>query len=208
MKKSPLLTLLLKGIFSFFLFGSVLYGQNVFLQQDVECPFGTYRSVNRSGQCVWNSIENLGVYNGEPKLYNITKTDRRCQGGANPSDAARVLNSLGVKFKQTTNKTEGLKLIREAMKDGRACMFSVPGHAMNIIHFDEAANRVIYVNNNAPRTNQLITVEKFHQMWRGWVLVIYPPSYEIKIKPWLPQRKIGMWYYAPNGRLGKVNENL
>lgn len=167
--------------------------------QDVQCPFGEYRSINKSGQCVWNSIENLAHYNGETKLYNITNEDPRCQGGASPGSVVPVLNSYKIKFKQTTNRKEGLQLIKEAMADGRAALFSIPGHAMNVIHFDEDSNRVIYVNNNAPRSNQTITVDKFLTMWDGWVLVIYPDSYNKKIKPWVSHRKINAWYYAPDG---------
>lgn len=126
--------------------------------------------------CVWSSIETIGRWAEEPKLMNPPLTSYpECKSYAGPGSAAAVLSKLGVKFEQSYgNKTDGLKLIRKAMADGRGCLFDVPGHAMVLIHFDEEKKIVKYVNNSDRSLNVLtMSMDQFESRWDSWVLVIY-----------------------------------
>ena len=127
-------------------------------------------------QCVYSSIEMLGRWAEEPKLMSPPITSRsNCKGYSGPSRAAEILRSLNVKFEQShSNREKGLALIRKAMAEHRGCMFGIPGHAMVIVHFDEAKNVVKYVDNSDHSlVIQEMTVTRFLKKWDTWVLVIY-----------------------------------
>lgn len=146
--------------------------------EDAQCPIPKEdRVVNRTGtQCVWSSIEMLGRWAEEPKLVNPPLTSRReCQTYSSPSLAARVLGDLDVRFEQTYGDREkGVALIKKAMAEKRGCLFSVPRHAMVLIHYDEDENIVKWVDNSDVSLKvQTTTVDRFHRMWDSWVLVIY-----------------------------------
>jgi len=127
-------------------------------------------------QCVWASIEMIGRWAEEPKLTNPPITSRRdCKSYASPGLAAERLNELGVKFSQSyKDRSRGISLIKRAMAERRGCMFGIPGHAMVMVHYDERANIVKYVNNSDRSLKiQTTTVNEFNEMWDTWVLVIY-----------------------------------
>ncbi len=160
------------------------------------------RALNTKGQCVWSSLQNMGRQIGEPKLYDLTK-DRRCQGGANPSDVHRVLTSLGVKFEQATNKKDGYKLMQKGLAEGRPCIISYSvAHVINVVHYDPLANKVGVVNNHGDRfQTQYHTLKEFDRLFKGWVCIVYGPAEaEAKLKAWCEQeRRIYADFYAPDG---------
>lgn len=156
----------------------------------LQCPIpredrvGNYTGI----QCVWSSIETLGRWAGEERLYDPPLTSRKqCKSYSGPGLSASVLNSLDIKFEQTWgDKKRGLELIRKAMREGRGALFDVPGHAMVIVHFDEEGDRVCWVDNSDNTLKaQTSTVERFMKRWGSWVLVVYA---EEDIAPWKAYR--------------------
>lgn len=146
--------------------------------ETLQCPIPRSDRVrNYTGvQCVWSSIETLGRWSGEVRLVEPPLTSRReCKSYSGPGLSASVLTSLGVRFKQTYgDKKEGLRMIKEAMSEGRGALFDVPGHAMVIVHFSEEEDRVCWVDNSDNSLKaQTSTVEKFMKRWGSWVLVVY-----------------------------------
>lgn len=124
-------------------------------------------------QCVWVSIEAIGRYAKEPKLIDLHK-DPECKSYSSPSSAARKLKKLGVKFEQTTSKSDKTLLIKSIVKERRGCLFAVPGHAMVLVHYDEEKNIVKYFNNSdATLKIRTWTVDEFNRRWDGWILAIY-----------------------------------
>lgn len=146
--------------------------------ETLQCPIPRGDRVkNYTGvQCVWSSIETLGRWAGEERLVHPPLTSRReCKSYSGPGLSASVLNSLGVRFRQTYgDKQKGLQMIREAMAEGRGALFDVPGHAMVIVHFSEKEDRVCWVDNSDSTLKaQTSTVERFMKRWGSWVLVVY-----------------------------------
>lgn len=145
---------------------------------DVQCPIPLKNRVkNHTGiQCVYSSLEMLGRWAEEPKLVNPPLTSRaECKGYSGPSQAAAVLNNLGVKFEQSTrDQTAGVRLIKKAMSEHRGCLFGVPGHAMVLVHYDEETDVVKWVDNSDRQLRiQTMTVARFKQRWDSWIIVIY-----------------------------------
>jgi len=145
---------------------------------EIHCPSPMKDRVkNGTGvQCVWSSIEMLGRWAEETKLINPPITTRSdCKSYSSPSLAAQRLMQLQVNFKQEYgDKQRGLMLIRQAMSEGRGCLFGVPGHAMVLVHFDESANIVKWVDNSDRTLKvQTMTIDQFLKRWDSWALVIY-----------------------------------
>ena len=145
---------------------------------ELQCPIPREDRVrNYTGvQCVWSSIETLGRWAGEEKLYRPPLTSRtQCKSYSGPALSASVLKALGVKFEQTWgDRRRGLDLIRRAMREGRGALFDVPGHAMVIVHFNEEENRVCWIDNSDDTLKaQTSTVASFMKRWGSWVLVVY-----------------------------------
>lgn len=162
------------------------------------------RALNTIGQCVWSSLQNMGRQIGEPKLYQLTR-DRRCQGGASPGDVHRVLTALGVKFEQAYgNRKDAYNLIKKGLSEGRPCIISYDrAHVINIVHYDEGANKVAVVNNHHDRfQTQYMSLAEFDRRFKGWVCIVYgPPEAEARLKERnKKERKILMDYYAPGGK--------
>ena len=161
------------------------------------CPVQPAETVpNRTGvQCVWSSLELIGNYIEEPKLYNLTK-DSRCQGLADPGRVHSLLTSKGIKFAQTKDKKEGMKIMLAAMDVGLPVLCGFSGvHAINVVNYDETANRVHYIDNIGERTPRIMSLEKFNRAWDGWIVAIYPAN-QTKVRRLLKQRQIEMWYYS------------
>jgi hypothetical protein len=158
--------------------------------EGVQCPVPMKDRVrNYTGiQCVYSSIEMLGRWAEEPKLMNPPLTSRGdCKGYSGPSAAASRLKKYGVKFEQEYRSREaGIRLMKKAMRDGRACLWGVPGHAMVLIHYDEENNVVKYVDNSDRSLRiQTITISRFKARWDTWILVIYADNdlFPNKINP-------------------------
>lgn len=152
-------------------------GQDVPLD-DLNCPIPHKDRVkNYTGiQCVYSSIEALGRWAEEPKLINPPITSRPdCKSFSGPKQAGAILDRLKVKFEQTYgDKEKGVKLIKKAMREGRGCLWDVPGHAMILVHYDEKQDKVCWVDNSDSSLKiQQTTVEKFNKRWGSWILVIY-----------------------------------
>ena len=80
------------------------------------------------------------------------------------------------------NRSAALALIREAMEDGRGALFGVPGHAMVLVHYDEATNTVKWVDNSDRSLRiQTMTISRFNKRWDGWICVIYADP---DVVPW------------------------
>lgn len=147
--------------------------------KDVQVPVPMKdRVFNRTGiQCVWCSIELMGRWAEEPKLIGPPcMTDwKDCKSYSGPASAGRKLNQIKVKFEQVTNKQAGRALLRKAVaEERRGALFAVPGHAMNIVHYDEAKKVVKYINNSDKSLKiRTWTMDEFEKRWEGWVLVIY-----------------------------------
>jgi len=144
----------------------------------LQCPIPREDRVkNYTGiQCVYSSIEALGRWAEEPKLINPPLTSRPdCKSYSGPQKAGAILNRLGVKFEQTYgNREKGIKMIKKAMREGRGCLWDVPGHAMILVHYDESQNRVCWVDNSDSSLKvQQTTIERFNKRWGSWVLVVY-----------------------------------
>lgn len=147
--------------------------------ESLQCPIPKKDRVkNYTGiQCVYASVEMIGRWAEEPKLVNPPITSRPdCKGYSGPSQAAKILKGLGVKFEQSYgDKKSGLALIKKAMNQGRGVLWGVPGHAMVLIHYSESENRVCWVDNSDYKLRvQQTTINKFNERWNSWVLVIYP----------------------------------
>jgi hypothetical protein len=144
----------------------------------LQCPIPIGNRVkNYTGiQCVWSSIETLGRWADERRLVSPPLTSRPdCKSYSGPGKSASVLNALGVRHRQVYgDKSKGLALIKEAMSEGRGALFDVPGHAMVLVHFDEVADRVCWVDNSDSTLKaQTSSVEAFMRRWGSWVLVVY-----------------------------------
>jgi len=141
-------------------------------------------------QCVWVSIESLGRYAEEPKLIELSK-DPECKSYSSPSSTAHKLNKLGVKFEQTTNKFDRSLMIKGVVKERRGCLFTVPGHAMVLVHYDEEKDVVKYFNNSDSTLKiRTWTMEEFNKKWDGWILVIYADNDIIAFKHSPPANQI------------------
>ena len=144
----------------------------------VQCPIPMKDRVrNYTGiQCVFAAIECLGRWAEEDNLTNPPLTSRSdCKGYSGPSDAAHKLTKYGIKFEQSyRDREKGIELIKKAMKDGRGCLWGVPGHAMVLCHYDEDKNVVKWIDNSDRSLRvQTTTVDRFKNRWDSWVLVIY-----------------------------------
>ena len=147
----------------------------------LQCPVPYEERVkNYTGtQCVYSSIEMLGRWAEETKLTEPPITSRSdCKSFSSPAKAKKILDKLNVKFEQVYgDKKKGIELIKKAMKEGRGVLWSVPGHAMVLVHYNEEENRVCWVDNSDKQLRiQETTIEKFRQRWTSWVLVIYPDN--------------------------------
>lgn len=155
--------------------------------ENIQCPIPMKdRVLNKTEiQCVWASIEMLGRWAEEEKLTNPPLTSRNdCKTFATPSSVEKKLNQLNIKYVQIyRNKTKGIELIRMAMKEKRGCLWSVPGHAMVIVHFDEEKNIFKWVDNSDLNLNiQTSDITFFERNWESWVLVIYGDYSKIENK--------------------------
>jgi hypothetical protein len=162
------------------------------------CPIPpTERVPNRTGsQCVWSSLETLGRWAKCSKLIEPPLTSRlECQSVAWPGTADWEMSYLEVRKEAVFgDRDKCFDLIRKAMKDRRACMFTVKirdmGHAMVLVHFDEAGNEAMWIDNGDPYLRvQKSTCDYFKQRFDNWVVVIYadnddfPSRFEKKKRP-------------------------
>jgi len=160
----------------------------------LQCPIPMEcRVKNHTGiQCVFSSIEMLGRWAECKELIDPPITSRSdCKSYSGPSDAGGKLKRFGVKFEQTTDRTEGLKLIKKAMAEGRGCLWGVPGHAMVLVHYSEEEDRVCWVDNSDYSLKvQTTNIAGFNRRWSDWILVVYAVPDVIPYKVGDPANKI------------------
>jgi hypothetical protein len=152
-------------------------------------------------QCVWCSIECIGRYAEEAKLINLTD-DKDCKSYAGPGSAAWKLNQRKVRFEQVEDKQRGRELIRKAVvRERRGVLFSVPGHAMNLVHYDEEKKIVKYINNSDRSLKiRTWTMDEFERRWEGWVLAVYADNDIIPFKYVLPGQLLPIFdRFSPQG---------
>lgn len=128
-------------------------------------------------QCVFASTECLGRWAECKQLLEPEPLTSRpdCKSYSGPNDLAEKLNKYKVKFQQSyRDKSKGLELIKQAMFEGRGCLFGVPGHAMVLCHYDENTDTVKWIDNSDRSLRlQTMSVKKFQNQWDTWVCVIY-----------------------------------
>lgn len=144
------------------------------------------RVFNETGiQCVWAAIECLGNFAEEPKLFKLTD-DVECKSYANPNSLAKKLKKLNVKFEQTLDKSDKSLIIKSVVREKRGCLFGITGHAMVLIHYDEANRFVKYINNSDKSLKvRFWSMDEFENRWDGWVCAVYPDKdkFEIQLIP-------------------------
>lgn len=146
------------------------------------------RVYNKTGiQCVWASLECIGRYAEEKKLINLTN-DPECQSYSSPSGAARKLKQLQVKFEQTVNNNDKSLIQKAVVKEKRGVLFGIPGHAMVMVHYDEAKGIMKYINNSDKDLKvRTWTISEFNRRWDGWICAVYADEDRIPYK-WLASR--------------------
>lgn len=150
------------------------------------------RVFNKTGiQCVWASIETLGRFAEEKKLYDLTH-DPLCLAKSNPSYTSVILKKKNIKFSQSNNyDTNFIK--KMCQKERRGVMFDVfERHAMVLVHYDEDKKIVKFIDNLDKKLEiKTWTLKEFNEKWSGWLLVIYADKDIIPFKyrflvPFLP----------------------
>ncbi len=149
------------------------------------------RVFNKTGiQCVWASLECIGRYAEEKKLINLTN-DAECKSYSSPSEAARKLKQLQVKFEQTTSSNDKSLIYKAVVKEKRGVLFGIPGHAMVMVHYDESKNIMKYINNSDKDLKVRVwTIDEFKKRWDGWICVIYADIDRIPYKGLASKLKI------------------
>ena len=140
------------------------------------------RVYNKSGsQCVWCSIECLGRYHGVKEVYEgdrrLTKTYTWATG---PGEVQRVMSGRysTVRWKQITNRD--INFIKKYVTEQKLGVgIGIPGHMLNLVHYDEEARVVKVIDNCGPKALQVQdwTLDRFNRLWDGWALVVFPPGY-------------------------------
>lgn len=124
-------------------------------------------------QCVWSSAETLARYAECEKLYDITFNDNY-KGYAGPSSLKTMLKKYGVKYEMTVNKKDRSLLVKGCVLERRGVAFDIPGHVMVLVHYDEKAGIVKYINNSDKELKiRTWTMEEFNRRWAGWAFIIY-----------------------------------
>lgn len=144
------------------------------------------RVFNKSGsQCVWCSIECLARYHKVTDLYEgdrrITKHYTWATG---PAEVYLVLNARypNVGWAQLSNRNEVKSFLKKYVTEKKLGVgFSVPGHMLNMIHYDETNRIVKVIDNIGPQALEVQewSMEKFENLSQGWALTIFPPGYKV-----------------------------
>lgn len=135
------------------------------------------RVLNTKGCCVWSSMQVAANYSGMTQLYGITKDvkdggDRRCQGGSSPSPVRSFLEDEKIKFDMIENGDVKF-LIKYCKEQRRPVCFDIPGHMLNLVHYDPDTKLIKIIDNaDYSLSVQTWSWEKFHSKWQGWAYVI------------------------------------
>lgn len=146
---------------------------------NVQCPIPMdCRVKNYTGiQCVFSALECLARWGDIDQLLEPDPITSRidCKSYSGPIDAEKKMKKFNVKFENSyKSKTEGIKLIKKAMADGRGALVDIPGHAIVMCHYDEDKEIVKIIDNSDKSLRiQTWSMKKFKNLWTGWVMVIY-----------------------------------
>jgi len=147
---------------------------------------------------------------GIEQLYDVRK-DRRCQGGASASDLRRVITSYGVKYKDASGRDACVKLIKEAVAEGRpVIIFFDTAHCVNLVGYDDLANRAEVLNNHQNNRYPLhLTIEQFHKRFKNYACVIYGDAEdEARLKEFATRKRLlPQYYFAPGGKKNEKDIN-
>lgn len=142
------------------------------------------RVFNKSGsQCVWCSIECLGRHHKIKELYEDNRRlTLHYTWATGPGEVSRVLSGRypEVHWKQIQNRASLKPFLRKYVAEKKLGVgLGIPGHMLNVVHFDEAAGIVKIIDNYGPKALQIQdwTMEKFDRLADGWAIVIFPPGY-------------------------------
>jgi len=136
------------------------------------------RVPNRSGNCVWCSIELLGRFAEEPKLLDISLG----RGGAEPINVRPVLDRLGIKYKMnplgSRHKTkEAIEefFVKAVKIERRGVGVAINNnHMLVCVHYDPDTKTVMVIDNaDRKLAVQQWDWESFHRQWDGWCIIIY-----------------------------------
>lgn len=155
---------------------------------DVQAPIPMKDRVpNRTGiQCVWSSIETLARYCGEERLYDLTRNNNY-KSYASPSSARRMFEKYKIDYEMTTNKNDKSLLIKGCVIERRGCAFSIPGHVMTLVHYDENKGMVKYIDNSDPKLKiRVWSMKEFNKRWDGWVMIVRAKNDWISAKQNIP----------------------
>jgi len=135
------------------------------------------RVYNRSGsQCVWCSIQCLALYHGVKDIQHLTD---RYTWATGPGEVSRVLGGYpNVKWKQIQNGD--INFIKKYVTEKKLGVgLAIPGHMLNLVHYDEEKGIVKVIDNCGPRALQVQdwSMSTFKRKWDGWALVVFPPGY-------------------------------
>lgn len=142
------------------------------------------RVFNKSGsQCVWCSIESLGRHHGVKELYEgNTRLTLNYTFATSPRYVAGALGTKypTVKWKQIQNRSQVKAFLKKYVAEKKfGAGLGVPGHMLNLIHYDEAAGNVKIIDNAGSKALQVQTwtMDKLDRVMDGWVLTVFPPNY-------------------------------
>lgn len=143
------------------------------------------RVFNKTGmQCVWCSIEVLARYHKVKDLYEGDRRITKHYTWATFSwEVNYVLNTKypTVKWAQITNRSQLKNFLKKYVTEKKFGVgFSVPGHMLNLIHYDENAKIVKVIDNDGatPLEVQQWSMDQFDSIAQGWVLTVFPPDYK------------------------------
>jgi len=140
---------------------------------------------NTSGNCGFCSIEIIARHLGLKNLVGFADG----KGGCTSSSMAGWLTKYGVKFKNATNRADGVATMKEFLAADCPVLFSIPGHALVCCGWTETPDlgERIWVVDNTGREGCVIKgwpKAEFDRRFDGWVCGLFPifPG-----RPWHPR---------------------
>lgn len=143
------------------------------------------RVFNKSGsQCVWCSIECLGRYHKVKDLYEGDMRITKYHTWATWSgEVYHVMKTKypNVKWAQISNISELKSFLRKYVAEKKIGVgFTIPGHMLNMVNYDEENKTVKVIDNIGPKALEIQewSMAKFDSLAGGWVLTVFPPDYQ------------------------------
>jgi hypothetical protein len=144
---------------------------------------------NTSGNCGYCSIEIIARHLGLKNMHGFAQG----KGGCTSSSMARDLDRYGVKYKNATNRADGIATMKEFLAADCPVLFSIPGHALVCCGWTDTpgiGERIWVVDNTGREGCQIKgwTKAEFDRRFDGWVCGLFPifPG-----RPWHPRTPPG-----------------